>query len=174
MDAVFDHSLAADDDRLYQPPSRDERIFIEPQITATPAQIRMVAIEHDDVGSPTRRDRADRSPERLGAAGERVCIKTARGGLSLALRQHVAGAMAQTLVVFELPQLGSAIEFDVRIGSNTEAPTRSRVAIGVEDTIAEIGFSQWTQPGDRARGRERLRFAVPSCALREQGTTAGQ
>src|SRR6476659_7349339 len=77
MDAVFDHSLAADDDRLYQPPSRDEHIFIEPQITATPAQIRMVAIEHDDVGSPTRRDRADRAPERLGAAGERVCIKTA-------------------------------------------------------------------------------------------------
>ncbi len=91
----------------------DEQVFIEPQVSAGSGQIGVLGIEDDDVRALSRSDCSDGAPERLSTAGESVRIEAAADRFTFAQCQHVAGALAQALIVFELTQLRCGVELDV-------------------------------------------------------------
>ena len=113
MHAGIDDFQAADKNRPNQPPASNKDIFVEPQVSASSGEIGVVGIEHDDVRALSRFDRSDSAPERLSTAGERVRLEAATDRFTFAPCQHVAGALAQALIVLELAQLRGRVELDI-------------------------------------------------------------
>ena len=102
------------------------------------------------------RQRADTTAQRLCATCQRRAVERAAGRRTfLPLHQQVTAPVAQALAVFQNLQLARRIQLDVGIAADAVAPARSQIVHPVEDTVAQIGLGQRTQPGDRARRRQR-------------------
>ena len=103
--------------------------------------------------------RAAPAAERRRAAGQRRLEQ--RAARRAAVRRHdVAGAVAQALRIFELPQLLGDADPDIGIGADAEASAALHERGAVEDAVAEIGLGDRAEPGHRAARGEPARLVV--------------
>src|SRR5690349_15929129 len=102
MSAAPYHVLACHEHCIDGGLAGDEHIRIDPAVFRYSGEVRMARIEHHEIGPAARRDGANLSTERLGAAGKRLVIETASGRLALLVGQNIAGAMLEALAVLEL------------------------------------------------------------------------
>ena len=126
--------------------------------------------ETKSAGAPAAMPRRP-GAERLRAAGQRR-VEQRAAGRAAGRRQHVARAMRQPLRIFELPQFVGDADQHVGIRADAEAAAMLDEQRRGEDAVAEIGFGDRAEPGDRAASRHARRSRPRSCGSRGSGTSA--
>ncbi len=151
MAAVLDDAPARRVDPVDGRSRGREDPAVEHGIAAAAIERRRRAVEHYEVGPGAGRDRGRVLSKRARPTDRRGIEEPPPRGAAVRRRQPVAGAVAQTLAVFERAELRRSRDQHVGIAADPEGPAGLGIGGGRKDAVAEVAFGDRAEPRHGAR-----------------------